>query len=294
MRAPFRILATALAATVLACGGPPSPPSGGGAREARRIVSLTPAITETLFALGLGDRVVGVTRYCDFPPEARRRPQVGGYADPDVEAVLALAPDLVLVSPNVGNREGALALRRAGVRVEVVAAERLDDTYEAIERIAALCGEAERGVALADRVRGEVEAAAASVEGRPATRALFCLQTEPVIAAGRDTLPADLLERAGGANVVDADRYPQLSLEAVVAAAPEVILQTRMDVADAGAPAALEAFWARWPAIPAVSAGRVAVFDGTPALRPGPRVGEAVARLAAYLHPEIAARPAER
>ena len=97
-----------LAILVSACA---SPPPTSPAKEARRIVSLTPAITETLFALGLGERVVGVTRYCDYPPEARRRAQIGGYADPDVEAVVALSPNLVLVSPNVGNREGALALR---------------------------------------------------------------------------------------------------------------------------------------------------------------------------------------
>jgi iron complex transport system substrate-binding protein len=252
----------------------------------QRIVSLTPAITETLFALRLGDRVVGVTRFCDYPPEARTKPQVGGYADPDVEAVVALSPDLVLISPNVGNRDGALALRRAGIRVEVVAGERLDETYAALERIGTLCGVPEEGRALAARVRGEVEAAAATVRGLPPTRALFCLQTDPVIAAGRDTLPADLLERAGGLNVVDTPRYPQLGVEAVIAAAPEVILQTRMDVQAGDPSSGPTAFWSRWSdAIPAVALGRIHVFDGTPALRPGPRVGEAVLQLAAYLHP---------
>ena len=280
MRLPWLLLLSVLA---LACAPGPTPAPVQSAPQ--RIVSLTPSITETLFALELGDRVVGVTRFCDYPPEARTRPQVGGYADPDVEAVVALAPDLVLVSPNVGNRDGALALRRAGIRVEVVAGERLEETYAALERIGALCGVPERGRALAARVRHEVEVAAAAVRGQPPTRTLFCLQTDPVIAAGRDTLPADLLERAGGLNVVDAPRYPQLAMEAVIAAAPEVILQTRMDV-QAGDPASgPSTFWSRWGGVPAVATGRVVVFDGTPALRPGPRVGAAVAQLAAYLHP---------
>ena len=273
---------TLLVALALGCA--PAPPQAPAAGPPRRIVSLTPAITETLFALGLGDRVVGVTRFCDYPPEARRKPQVGGYSDPDVEAVVALQPDLVLISPNVGNRDGALALQRAGIRVEVVAGERLEETYAAIERIGALCGEEAAGRALAARVRAEVEAAAATVRDKPRTRALFCLQTDPVVAAGRDTLPADLLERAGGTNVVEAERYPQLGLEAVVAAAPEVILQTTMDTTAVDPAAGPTAFWSRWKTIPAVAAGRVVVFDGTPALRPGPRVGEAVTRLAAYLH----------
>ena len=120
---------------------------------------------------------------------------------------------------------------------------------------------------------------------RPPTRALFCLQVDPIIAAGRDTLPSDLLERAGGINVVEVPRYPQLGLEAVIAAAPEVILQTRMDTREADPAAGPSAFWSRWRTVPAVANGRVVVFDGTPALRPGPRVGEAVTRLAAHLHP---------
>ena len=267
----------------LACAPNSAPPPTEKPPE--RIVSLTPAITETLFALGLGDRVVGVTRFCDYPPEAKKKRQVGGYSDPDVEAVVALSPDLVLISPNVGNRDGALALRRAGIRVEVVAGERMEETYAALERIGRLCGVPEKGRALAARVRGEVEAAAAAVRALPRTRALLCLQTDPVIAAGRDTLPADLLERAGGRNVVDAPRYPQLGMEAVIAAAPEVILQTRMDLPAGDPTSGPAAFWSRWSAIPAVAQGRVLVFDGTPALRPGPRVGEAVQQLAAYLHP---------
>jgi iron complex transport system substrate-binding protein len=280
MRPPSLLLLSVLA---VACA--PSRAPDPVQDTPRRIVSLTPAITETLFALGLADRVVGVTRFCDYPPEAKAKPKVGGYADPDVEAVVALSPDLVLISPNVGNRDGALALRRAGIRVEVVAGERLEETYAALERIGVLCGVPERGRELAARVRGEVEGAAAAVRGKPLTRALFCLQTDPVIAAGRDTLPADLLERAGGINVVDAPRYPQLAMEAIVATAPEVILQTRMDVGAGDPASAPSAFWSRWSAVPAVAAGRVIVFDGTPALRPGPRVGQAVAQLAAYLHP---------
>jgi iron complex transport system substrate-binding protein len=285
---PRSVLAVlALAALAAACGRAPESAAPAPA-PTRRIVSLTPALTETLFALGLGDRVVGVTRYCDYPPEAARLPKAGGYADPDVETVLSLEPDLVLVSPNVGNRDGVLALRRAGVRVEVVEAERLEETYAVLERVGVLCGVPERGRALAARVRAQVEAAAASVRGRPRPRVLFCLQTEPLVAAGRDTLPAELLALAGGDNVVDAPRYPQIGIEAVVAAGPEVVLQTRMDLGDAQAEAGLRAFWSRWGTVPAVANGRVHVLDATPALRPGPRVALAVRELVARLHPEAA------
>ena len=276
-----------LAGLALACA--PAPPSAPAPGTPRHIVSLTPSITETLFALGLGDRVVGVTRFCDYPPEARQKPQVGGYADPDVEAVLALEPDLVLISPNVGNRDGALALQRAGVRVEVVAGERLDETYAAIERVGALCGVPDAGRALAAgcavRWRPPLPPCAAKAHPRP-----LLPPDRSRDRSGANALPADLLERAGGINVVEVPRYPQLGLEAVIAAAPEVILQTAMDTRETDPAAGPSAFWSRWPAIPAVAAGRVVVFDGTPALRPGPRVGEAVVRLAAYLHPAPVSR----
>src|SRR6185369_5318687 len=102
------------------CSPAPGPAREPAALPPSRIVSLAPALTEILFAVGAGDRVVGVTAFCDYPPEARQLPKVGGYTTPSVEAILALRPDLVLVSPASGNRDPALALRQAGLRVEVV------------------------------------------------------------------------------------------------------------------------------------------------------------------------------
>jgi iron complex transport system substrate-binding protein len=252
-------------------------------RFPQRIVSLTPALTETLFAVGAGDRVVGVTEFCDFPPEAKTRPKVGGYVNPSVEAVLALSADLVLVSPGPGNRDAALAMQRAGLRVEIVAAETLDDSLAAIESVARLTGDAERGRTLAASIRAELDAIAKRVAPSPPVRAFFCIQTEPIIAAGRDTLPAQLLSVAGGLNVVDAPRYPRLDIEAVAAARPDVILQARMDLS-AGDPHIEDAFWKRWPAIPAVSSGRVVVLPDDLTLRPGPRVALAAEELARILH----------
>lgn len=256
---------------------PPSVPA--------RIVSLTPALTEILFAVGAGDRVVGVTDYCDYPPEAKSRPKIGGYVNPSVEAVVALKPDLVVVSPGPGNRDAALAMRRAGLRVEVVAAETLEESLAAIELVARLCGDETSGRVLAARVRGRLDAIARRVAGEPRVPTLFCIQIDPIIAAGSDTLPAQLLEIAGGRNVVREPRYPRLGLESVVAAKPQVILQARMDVPAAGGEGPEEAFWKRWPQIPAVAAKRIVVLDGGLALRPGPRVADAAEQLAAILHP---------
>ena len=285
LRALLRIvLAFGLLAEVLACARPPAP---AGLTEAtpQRIVSLTPALTEILFAVGAGDRVVGVTQYCDFPPEAMAKPKVGGYVNPSVEAVLALKPDLVLVSPGPGNRDSALAMRRAGLRLEIVSAETLEESLAAIELVARFAGAEATGRDLAAAVRARLDAVAKRVAGEQRVRTLFCIQTDPIIAAGRDTLPSQLLELAGGSNVVADARYPRLDVEAVAGARPEVILQARMDLAIGDAHAE-DAFWKRWPSIPAVARGRVVVLPDDLTLRPGPRVADAAEELAAILHGE--------
>lgn len=279
-----RQLLPVLIVAAAACASPPTPPPAEGTPPTR-IVSLTPALTEILFSLGAGDRVVGVTEYCDTPPEARLRPKVGGYVNPSVEAVLALAPDLVMVSPGPGNREAAQALERAGLRLAVVPAESLEETLVAIETVARAAGIPERGIDLSRSIRSRIDAVTRRYASRPPVRALFSVQVDPIIAAGRETLPSQILEAAGGRNVVAAPRYPRLGIESVVELAPEVILQSKMDVAG-GDGRAERAFWERWTAIPAVSRGRVIVLTDDAALRPGPRVADAVENIASLLHPE--------
>lgn len=282
-RATVAILSV-LGATILSCAAP-APSEHPVAPQ--RIVSLTPALTEIVFAVDAGDRVVGVTEFCDFPAEAKSRPKVGGYVNPSVEAVVALKPDLVLVSPGPGNRDAALAMGRAGLRVEVVQAETLNDSLVAIESVARLVGRENAGNEVVSRVRERLASVSRRVAGAPRVATLFCIQTEPIIAAGSDTLPAQILEIAGGRNVVAEPRYPRMSLEAVVAAKPEVILQARMDAPTDPGASPEEAFWARWPQIPAVAARRVVLLDSGVALRPGPRVADAAEALAAILHPGV-------
>lgn len=272
----------ALSVLVLGCTAPSEP--ARSASGVRRVVSLTPALTEILFALDLGDRVVGVTEYCDTPPEARTRPKVGGYVNPSVEAVLALRPDLVVVSPGPGNRDAVQAMSRAGLKIAVIPAETLDETFHAIEAVGDAAGEPTRGRALVERLRARIDAVGRRVAGRPRVRVLFSVQVDPIIAAGRGTLPSQLVEAAGGINVVEAERYPKLGVESVVQLAPEVVLQSRMDVAH-GDGSAERTAWMRWSAIPAIARGRLVVLPDDASLRPGPRVADAVEQLAAILHP---------
>ena len=268
---------------LVSCAAPP--PSSTSAAPPARIVSLTPALTEILFALELGDRVVGVTEYCDRPPEARSRPKVGGYVNPSVEAVLALKPDLVVVSPGPGNRDAVQAMGRAGLEIAVVPAETLPESLAAIESVASAAGAPERGRSLVAAIRNRLEAVSRRVEGRPRVRVLFSVQVDPtIIAAGRGTLPSQIMEAAGGENVVEAERYPQLGIESVISLAPEVVLQSRMDMAQGDGSAEREA-WMRWKALPAIAAGRLVILPDDAALRPGPRVADAVEQISAILHP---------
>ncbi len=276
-----RIVSFGLVAAAGACTSPGAPTIKAD-KIPQRIVSLTPALTEILFAVGAGDRVVGVTQYCDFPKEAQTRPKVGGYVNPSVEAVLALKPDLVVVSPGPGNRDAALAMQRAGLRLETFQAETLEDSLAAITNVARVAGSEKEGLELAARVRSRLDAVARRAAGSPRVRTLFSIQIDPIIAAGRDTLPSQILEIAGGTNVVTMTRYPRMDVEAVVAAKPELILQARMDLASTDKHAE-DAFWKRWPSILAVARGRVVVLPDDLTLRPGPRVADAAEELATIL-----------
>lgn len=279
---PSSLLILALLAAACSPGSrDPSPASSPS-----RIVSLAPGITEILFALGLGDRVVGVTTYCDFPPEARAKPKVGGYADPSAEAILEREPDLVLVSPGPGNRDAALALERAGLRVVVVPMETLEETLAAMRAIGEACGVPERGSALERAVRERLETVSRRLEGRPPVPALFCVQIDPLIVAGAGTLPSELMRIAGGKNVIEAPRYPRIGIESVLELAPEVVLQSRMDAPSPEERGRESEFWNRWASLPAVRSRRVYVVDGSVVLRPGPRVADAAEELAGLLHPE--------
>jgi len=267
-----------LAATTDSPATQPAP-----ARPVRRIVSLAPNLTEILFALDLGDRVVGVTDYCDYPPAAARKPRVGGYVNPNLEAILALDPDLALATPNIGNREGVLKLQALGVDFLVVETPTLTALADAIRQVAARAGEPERGVALAAKLEAEIAARRERFAAFPATRALLVFSHEPLIAAGPGTLFDEMLRAAGGTNLAAGmGPYPHLSLEQVVTLAPEAIVDTAMT---ATGPSDAK-FWQRLATVPAVRDGRVCAPAADPILRPGPRVVEGIRLLADCLHPD--------
>jgi iron complex transport system substrate-binding protein len=255
------------------------------ATEPARIVSLAPSITEVLFELGLGDRVVGTCTQCNHPAGARGLPRVGTYLTPSVEAVLAAAPDLVVAVPTPANREAVRALERLGVRVLVVRDRVLADLWDGIRAIGVATGREREAGALVARIRGALDAVAACVAARPRQRVLMVVGHRPLIVVGGGTLQHELLEIAGGTNVA-ADigaAFPQTSLEVVAARAPDVIIDAAMGGERGG-----EMTFGILRQVPAVRDGRVIAVEADDVLRTGPRVPAAARRLARLVHPEVA------
>ena len=275
-----RAAAVVFAVAAAACGGVPA---GGAPASARRVVSLAPSCTEIVYALGAGDRMVGVCAQCDHPAAVRALPRVGGYLSPSAEAVIGARPDVVFAVPSPGNHDAVRAVQAAGIRVVVVEEHTLVELWAGMRAIAAALGVADEGERLVARVQGELAAVRRRVAGRPVQRALLVVGHDPLVAAGPGTLQDELLHIAGGENVAapTSTLWPTLPLEMVVATAPDVIVDAAMgsEHEDGGV-------FARLTTVPAVRDGQIVPITGGAFYRAGPRVGEAAAELAAALDPE--------
>jgi iron complex transport system substrate-binding protein len=253
--------------------------------HAARIVSLAPSITETVFVLGDGERLVGVTDYCDYPPEATRKPRVGGISTPSLEAILALRPDLVVATSESNYAEHVERLTSLGLPVYVIRPVDFETVLESIERVGEVLGRAAAARARVAAMRRDADALARAVAGAPRPRVLYVVWPNPLIAPGRGTLISELIERAGGESVTRAEPlpYPRLSLETVVERRPDRIIVGRHGQATVEE---LLRGWERLGSISAAREGRVYGVDGDLVHRPGPRMVEALRALARVIHPE--------
>jgi len=260
---------------------------------------MVPAVTETLFAIGAGDRVVGVSVSCDHPPEAARLPKVGSFVEPVAEAIVALAPDLVLTSPTPGNQPAVRALERTGIRVEVVRSEGgISDVKAAILAVAAAAAIPEAGRELVDRIDRDLGRVSALSGSAAPPGVAVVVGREPLVLAGAESYLGELIEVAGGRNVAAAlpGRWPNASYEYLLEAAPDVIVDLTLAMGGADAAAAAAA-WADFPTIPAVRSGRVHPRrDATAAtvlLRPGHRLADAARMLAGWIAEPASAAAAQ-
>lgn len=267
--------------------------SDAGASEAAattpaRIVSLVPAITETLFALEIGPRVVGVSAYCDHPPETRTLPKVGSFTEPVAETIVALRPDLVLTSPSPGNETTVRAIERTGVRVAVVQSEGgLREARSAILEVARAVGAAAAGEALVARIDARLATIREAAAALPRPTAAIVVGREPLVLAGPGSYLGELLALAGGANVADAlgGRWPRVGMEFLVASRPEVLVDLSVGMGEAPDDEDAAKAWASMPSLPAVASGRVLRDRDALMLRPGPRLADAAEALFRALHP---------
>ena len=279
-----------LAASAALYGETARPPAGSRpAHPPLRLVSLAPSITETLYALGLGDRVIAVTRYCEFPPEVMTKSRLGTMSELSVEALLALQPDLVLLLE--GHEDTVQRLGKLGIRALTVRHATLEQVLQSFPAIGRVCGVPGAGEQLAATLRAQLGRVHLAVGQRPLARVLVSTLREQgsnglsgVRIAGRDGLYNELIRLAGGRNVYEGPlAYPAVSVESLRLLAPDVVVElvpTGFSVQDA-----LNA-WRSETAIPAVRAERVHAL-GTLAVVPGPRLGQTVEQLARLLHPGV-------
>ncbi len=282
-------LATAIL-FLLTTGAFASPPEA----VPRRIVSLAPSTTETLFALGVGDRLVGVTRYCDHPPAAEAIDKVGGFVDPNYEKIVALRPDLVVLLTS--HRDARMELAKLRIPTLTVPHETLADIHEAIRRIGAALHRSEAAQALIEELQRRTAEVKRAVLGRSRPRVLICIgrdtasgELAAMYMAGRRGFHHEILTAAGGENVIydEISPYPQLSAEGVLRLDPEVIVDLVSHIRpETKSPEEIRRQWARLRPVTAVLRGEVHVMVGHQALRPGPRYIEFLEELARRLHPE--------
>lgn len=286
-RLGWMLVAVVVAASWIVRAAQPAPPAGAP----RRVISLVPALTEMLFAIGAGPQVVAVSSFDTHPPEVTRLPRVGALLDPDVERVLSLTPDLVAIyGSQVDLRR---QLERASIPVFDYRHGGLAAVFSTMRELGVRTGHAARADEVARGLERRIDEVRRRTAARPHPRVLLVFGREQgslrnIYASGGRGFLHDMLTAAGGVNVFAdvAQEAVQATTELVLGRAPDVILELheRGDWTDADS-AQAQGAWSRLASVPAVKQGRVLVLAGEGLVVPGPRVADAVEKLAAALHP---------
>jgi iron complex transport system substrate-binding protein len=255
------------------------------AKPPTRLVSLAPSITEMLYAIGLGDRLVGVTQFCDSPPEAQTKPKVA-YAQPNLESIVALQPDLVLAPREFIRADVLSKLEQLKIAAFIFDAKIIEDIPSHIQTLGRMLD----GSASANQVAMDLRRRLAELKSRtehlPRPRVLYVLNSQPLITVGPGSFVHHMIELAGGANVAARAKapYPRLNMEEVIKEDPELIVFPVGSVE--GIPQGEQELWRRWSTVSAVRHGRFHHVPSDLMNRPGPRIAQGLERLARILHPE--------
>lgn len=256
----------------------------------QRIVSLAPSHTETLYALGLGNRVVARTDYCNYPPEAEEKPSIGGFSTPNIEEVVALDPDLVLAT-SIHEDKVIPQLEARGLTVVAMNPGTIDEVIESIALIGRVTGVEKEAASLLANMKSRMKAVTDKtgvLTEAQKPRVLYVVWHDPLMASGAGTLHDELIRTAGGINVAgNLSSYADISLEAVIAANPQVIIAGIGMGTGEDLPYQFITTDERLGETDARQDGRVYGVDTDLVGRPGPRIVEALEQFARFIHPEI-------
>ena len=252
-----------------------------------RIISLAPGITEILFALGLDERIVGVTSFCDWPQKARRKTSIGGFTNPSLETILWLKPDLIIATADGNRPETVRQLEKIGMAVYVTHPADTEGILNSLLQIGEMTGRGHAARELAGTLKRRLDAVTLKVQGKKKPRVFFQIGMDPVISVNGETLISDVIKRAGGVNVAARQkaRYPRYSAEGVMAGAPDVLLFAPM--ASDREFKMVKTYWQQFPGIPAVKNNRIHPMDTDLIGRASLRIVDAIEQTARLLHPEM-------
>jgi len=256
------------------------------AKPPQRIVSLAPSITEILFAIGLNEEIVGVTEFCDFPPDALSKPKVG-YATPNLEMIVGLQPQLVLAPRSFLRVDLLNKLEQLKIATFILDPHTVEDIFAHIQLLGRMVGHSQEANAQAATMRKQLAGLSSRLEDLPRPKLLYVLNSEPLITVGPGSFIHRLIELAGGRNAADqaADSYPRLTMEEVLRQNPDILLFPvgRHE----GIPREEQDSWRRWTTLSAVQQGKLFQIDSDLLNRPGPRILEGLRQLVQILHPEV-------
>ena len=258
-----------------------------------RIVSLAPSLTETVYALGLQDHLVGDTDYCDYPPDAQKKTKVGGGINPSLEVIAALHPDLVLVTKSFNRLETVHSLDTLGISSYATDPHTLEDIIASSKKLSDVLGVPEAGASVAAEMQRHLADLQKRLGALPPKRVLFVVWTQPLISVGKDAFIADALRYAGAVTIVDSEQaWPQVSQEEVARLQPDFLVFA--DSPSYSAVTAVDALATLpgWSVVEAVSNRRIAVISDA-INRPAPHIVSAIEDLARQLHPDAFAEKPE-
>jgi len=252
-----------------------------------RIVSLAPGITEILYALSLEDKIVGVTSFCNWPPAARQKQQIGGFINPSIEQIVSLKPDLIIATADGNRQDTVRQLERIGLTVYVTNPSDTSGILRSILHLGEITARKKAAATLVLQLQKRISNVEAQIRHKSKPRVFFQIGLEPLITVGSKTLINEVIERAGGINMASSDtaRYPRYSPEGIMAGSPDIILFAPM--ANDKEFIAVKKFWRQFAGVPAVKNNMIYPIDTDLIGRASPRIVNAIETMALIFHPEI-------